>query len=95
MQVFMRHAVEHGAAVVMHQGLGQAGGATRIHNPQRVVEWHPQGRERMHRCIVPLHDLRPIGAVGHRRLIAQVAVNHHMLHTGQGLAQFADHRVPL
>ena len=81
MQVFMGHAIEHGAAVVMHQGLGQTGGATRIHNPQRMVEVQPQGFECMHRCIVALNDLRPVGAVRYGGLTAEVAVNHHMLHT--------------
>ena len=80
----MRHAVEHGAAVVMHQGLGQAGGAAGINNPQRVVERHPQGFKGLRSCVIALHDLAPVAAVVWHGYAAQVAVNHHMRHAGQG-----------
>ena len=91
MQVFVGHAIDQGAAMVVHQRFGQAGGATGIHNPQRVVERHPQRGKGLHLRVIALHDLRPIGGVGHGRQAAQVLVNDHMLHAGQRGAQLAHH----
>jgi hypothetical protein len=91
MQGFVRHAVDQGAAVVVHQGFGQAGGAARIHNPQRVVERHPLRLKRVDGRVLALHDRAPIGAVSQRWHAAQVLIQHHMGHTGQGRSQFMDH----
>ena len=60
-----------------------------------MVEVQPQGLERVHRRVIPLHDLRPVDAVGQRRLIVQVAVHHHVLYRWQGGAQFIHHGVAL
>jgi hypothetical protein len=41
-----RQRHDDGAAVAMHDGLGQAGGAAGIDDPQRVVKRQPQRLER-------------------------------------------------
>ena len=41
-QYFERQRHQHGAAVAVHDGLGQPGGAAGVHDPQRVVKGQPQ-----------------------------------------------------
>ena len=40
------------AAVAVHDGLGQAGRAAGVHNPQRVVKRQPQGLKTRHGVVV-------------------------------------------
>ena len=91
MQVFVGHAIDQRAAVVVHQGFRQAGGATGIHNPQGVVERHPLRRKRLGGGVMALHHRGPTGAVGQGGLAAQVLQQDHVFDAGQGGTQFIHH----
>ncbi len=83
---------DDGAAVTVHDGLGQTGGAAGIGEPQRVIEGQP------HRCegggggLVGGESVRKAG-VGPQHLqrvarYAQVVMHDEVPHAGQGRAQF-------
>ena len=77
--------------MVVHQGLGHAGGAAGIHNPQRVVKRQPQGFKGGHGGVIARHDARPIGGAWQAVVGAQHAAQDGVAHAGQGVAQLRDH----
>ena len=89
-QNFERQRHDHRAAVTVDDGLGQAGGAAGIHNPQRVVKRQPQGHKGGHRCVVPRGGVRHRRGVGHGPRAVQVTqavVHDEVPHAGQCGAQ--------
>ena len=94
-----RQRHDDGAAVAVHDGLGQAGGAAAVDDPQRVVEGQPQRLESAHFGVVSGHGGAEGGAglgrlhglVHLGRVLRQVGVQHHVAHAGQGGAQFGHH----
>ena len=86
---------DHGAAMAVHDGLGQAGGAARIHNPQRVVKGQPHRLKGLHLGVIPRGDGRHLHAAAHIAVGqvqgAQVVVNDDVLHAGQSITQLLHH----
>ena len=56
-----RQRHQHGAAVAVHDRLGQAGGAAGVDDPQRVVEGQPERLEGGRRGVVSRDGLRHVG----------------------------------
>jgi hypothetical protein len=86
---------EHDAAMAVHDGLGQAGGAAGIDDPQRVVEGQPVGREAGRRVACssaskPVRRVRggEFAFVGGR---VQVGQQHQVAHAGQAGQHLAQH----
>ncbi|MCY1358530.1 hypothetical protein D9M69_450670 [compost metagenome] len=94
-----RQRDDHGAAVAVHDGLGQAGGAAAVDDPQRVIEGQPQWLETGGGRVVARGGGAERGAglggfqraVHRGRVIGQVGVQDHVTHRGQGGAQFGHH----
>ncbi len=82
---------QHHAAMAVDDGLGQAGGAAGVDDPQRVVEGQPFGLEGRRGRVVARRDLAVVGGIGQPRLQIQVGHKDHMLHAGQACAQLRQH----
>ena len=86
---------DHGAAVAVHDGLGQTGGAARIDDPQRVVKRQPHRLEGLHLGVLTRGDGRHLHAAAHIAVgqiqCAQVVVHDDVLHAGQSIAQLLHH----
>ena len=77
--------------MVVHQGLGHAGGAAGIHNPQGVVKRQPQGFKGGHGVVVAGHGAGPIGGTRQGVGGVQHAAQNGVAHAGQGIAQLRQH----
>ena len=102
-QAFHGQGHDQRAAMAVHDGLGHAGRAAGVHDPQRVVERQPQRLERVHSRIVAGGDL---GQVHTRRRgvqrsahlggrLRQVGVQDHVLQRGQRGAHLGHNREPV
>ena len=78
---------DHRAAMAVHDGLGQAGGAAGINNPQRMVKRQPERLKPGGLRIIPGANIGHGGAVGEflYGLSAGLKhlVQHHVLYAGQ------------
>jgi len=86
-QVAQHH--QHRAAVAVNDGLGQAGGAAGIDDPDRMVERHPLRFEGGSCSVVARGGLVEPGIGLHRA--AQAAQADQVLHRRQPRAQLGDH----
>ncbi len=77
-QNFERQRHQYGATVAVHDGLGQAGGAAAVHNPQWVVKGQPFGCKRRHRRVLALHQVVQAKPARGQRLLGQLAPGHHV-----------------
>ena len=85
-----RQPHDHHAAVAMHDGLGQPGGAARIDDPQRMVKRQPYRLERTGGGVVARGGIGKVGAVGAAApcaVYAQVVQQQQVLHRRQGGTQ--------
>ncbi len=92
------HAHQNGATMAVHDRFGQAGCATRIDDPQRMVERQPKWRERARGGIVACNGIGE-GCVrkpgpGPRQCPA-VVEHQQMPHRWQCCTQLCHHRQPL
>ena len=79
------------AAVAVHDGLGQAGGAAGVDDPQRVVERQPQRLEGCDFGIVSGGSACVACAISYCFRSIQVVHQQHVLYRGQGCAQLGQH----
>ena len=87
--------LDHDAAMAVHDGLGQPGGAAGIDHPQRVVEGQPGGSER---CIAGQRGgqvVRLAAGPGQVHIEAEVAPQQHMAHAGQLGEQLREQLAPV
>ena len=82
---------QHAAAVAVHDGLGQAGGAAGIDDPQRVVKRQPHRFKRCGFSIISGCSACPACATSYRNRSIQIAQQQHMLQTGQPGTQLGQH----
>jgi hypothetical protein len=96
--VQLRHLqhLEHDAAMPVHDGLGQPGGAAGVHHPQRVVEGQPVGLPAGGGVTggPALEAVRLASIVGEGGFVqrrVQVGQQHQVLHAGQPGQQLVQH----
>ncbi|MNS76040.1 hypothetical protein D3C72_1095760 [compost metagenome] len=92
--VVVQAAGVHGqqdAALSVHDGLGQAGGAARIDDPDRVVEGQPLGLEGCDFGVVARDGLLPFDVVRHRVRSKGRLHEQQLLHARQLAAQLLQH----
>ena len=66
-QTLERQQRHDDAAVPVHDGFGQPRGATRIHNPQRMVERQPLGFEGVSFSIIQCRSACPLYGVSYQK----------------------------
>ena len=91
MQPLLGHGHDHRAAVTVHDGFGQSGGAAGVDDPQRMVKRQPQGFEGIGLGILALQRGPQRRALWQRGTADEVVMHQHMLHRGQRRAQFLNH----
>ena len=82
---------QHRTAVAVHDGLGQAGGAAGVDDPQRVVKRQPHGLESHRFSVISGGSASPACPSSYRNRSIQIAEQHRVLHAGQVLAQLGQH----
>ena len=94
-QNFQRKGDDQSAAVSMHDGFGQAGGATRINHPQRMIKRQGHGFEVIDLWSLPQRRFRKANGCSHfvagQICNTNVVVHNHMLHGRQRVFQLLHH----